>query len=158
VKLAEELLRLDPASLRIREKLVILLVQVGRAESERGQFALSEQDLGRAVRESEEMVEAEPELHSLHVLLYSARANLAQMRESMARDVDAPRAERARWCRDAIEHFLAARRQLEGSRGDATMFGDRELLLGRLQQDHGRVLDLLAELEGATAAGQQRRP
>ena len=147
VQLAEELMLLDPTVLGVREMQGRLLIQLGRAESERGELAESEQHLLHAMRCGEELVRLEPEYHSRQVLLYSARANFAQLRLRMAQDVDEPRERRLEWCRDSIEHFRLARELLEDTKGDTTVFGDRETVLSRLRRDENVVVNYRAGLE-----------
>jgi len=151
LKHAEELVRLDPENVRTREMLGQYLIQLGRAEFEQGRAAESEQLLTRAMREAEELLEQLPSRYSLHVLLYSSRANFAQLCRHVAEDEDELLERRIESCRESIEYFRRARQQIEGTSGDVTIFGDREILLQRLRHDEERAVAYLKQLEGADA-------
>lgn len=155
LELAEGLAQLDPGNVRILEMLGQFLIQLGRAEFEQGRAAESEQLLARAMREAEELLELRPSHHSLHVLLYSARANFAQLCRHVAEDEEEPLERRIESCRESIEYFRRARQQIEGTSGDVTVFGDRKLLLQRLQRDEGGVTDYLMRLEGTDSSSDE---
>jgi len=148
VVISEGLARQDPGNTVAPSILGQFLVQLGRATRECGREEESERHLTRAVREAEELARQDPGSRVQQVLLYSARANLAQLYRDQAEVEDAPLPHRIERCRLARELFREAREQIESNEGNVSTFGDRELILQRLRNDEETAATLLDELEG----------
>lgn len=140
--------RLDPANTPVRAILGQFLVQLGRATREEGREEEGEGHLVRAVRLAEDLLERDPRGEIPLVLLYSARANLAQLYCDQAKDEGQPLPRRIERCREAQELFREARELIESIEGNVSAFGDREIILGFLQSDEEQATALLEELEG----------